>query len=419
MGEAEQVGVQRLARKSGKTHALLRGERGQAPRRPRIPIDRIADHRMTALRQVNADLMGSSRTEPAFDERRHIGEGFQHAVVGESGLPAMRQHRHLLPIARAAADIAADLAGTRCRNAPHQRVIGAAHRPRREGRGEGGVGALAFCDDHEARSILVEAMDDAGATHAADASKAVAAMRQEGVDKGVLGIAGRGMDDETRRLVDDDEVIVLVADVESDRLRLRPVGQRRRHCHGENLARFDPHRRVRYRRAVPGDAAIQDELLDARARHLAKMRREHAVEALAGIRGTGCHLVPARAGRRGGGMPSFIVRHRARGWTQSMRALKALVIILGILLVGGTATLIAGLVLRSSPPRVARPVAELPAPPFESAFDLPAGATIRAADVAGERLLLRIALADGGERILILDIGSGARLGTIELRAPR
>ena len=67
-----------------------------------------------------------------------------------------------------------------------------------------------------------------GRAHAADAGEAVAAMGEQRVDQRPVGIAGRRMDDEPRRLVDHDDVLVLVDDVERHRLRLGLVGDGRR-----------------------------------------------------------------------------------------------------------------------------------------------------------------------------------------------
>ena len=44
---------------------------------------------------------------------------------------------------------------------------------------------------------------------------------------------------------------------------------------------------------------------------------------------------------------------------------------------------------------------------------LPPGTAVVAMEVAGERLILRARLPGGAERIIILDLASGARLGTI------
>ena len=65
-------------------------------------------------------------------------------------------------------------------------------------------------------------------------------MGDERVDEGARGVARARMDDEPRRLVDDDERVVLVNHVERDRFgpRLRRRGGRQ--IEGEALARFDP-----------------------------------------------------------------------------------------------------------------------------------------------------------------------------------
>ena len=57
----------------------------------------------------------------------------------------------------------------------------------------------------------------------------VAAMGDQGVDQRAVGIAGGRMHDEARRLVDDDEVLVLVDDLQRDVLALRHCRRGRRH----------------------------------------------------------------------------------------------------------------------------------------------------------------------------------------------
>jgi hypothetical protein len=104
-----------------------------------------------------------------------------------------------------------------------------------------------------------------------------------------------------------------------------------------------------------------------------------------------------------------------------MRGLKALVIVLGVLLVGGMVTLVGAIIWRGSH-RVAAEGTVAPPPgtsgkPFTTTLDLPSGATVVSSEVAGERLVLKVALPDGRQEIVILDIRNGARLGTIELQA--
>src|ERR1051326_3203173 len=63
-------------------------------------------------------------------------------------------------------------------------------------------------------------MDDSGAPLAADAAQIVDVMEQR-VDERAARMSGGGMDDHARRLVDDDQVAILVDDVERQRFGLR------------------------------------------------------------------------------------------------------------------------------------------------------------------------------------------------------
>jgi hypothetical protein len=99
-----------------------------------------------------------------------------------------------------------------------------------------------------------------------------------------------------------------------------------------------------------------------------------------------------------------------------MRALKLLVIIMGVLLVGGTVALTIAIVQRVNHRRAAPP--PVAGRGFDhTVIDLPAGARVLGSEAVGDRLAVRIALADGGEALILIDPRTGARLGTIELRA--
>lgn len=93
-----------------------------------------------------------------------------------------------------------------------------------------------------------------------------------------------------------------------------------------------------------------------------------------------------------------------------MRALKTLVAVMGILLIGGFAALVAviiGRVSRSSaPPHSFAP----------TAIDIPRGARIEAMTTATDRLILDLALPDDRRQLVVIDLVTGTRLGTIELR---
>ncbi len=108
-----------------------------------------------------------------------------------------------------------------------------------------------------------------------------------------------------------------------------------------------------------------------------------------------------------------------------MQALKALVIVLGVMIVAGIAVIgmtiyhRATNLVNSPEPRPAEPAVRTGLGPGvgKMALELPAGSRVVEMTAEGDRLILRLRLADGGRRILILDMATGKRLGTFELRA--
>ena len=96
-----------------------------------------------------------------------------------------------------------------------------------------------------------------------------------------------------------------------------------------------------------------------------------------------------------------------------MRALKIAVIVMGIMLVLGTVALIAAIATRASH-KTSEPASrtEYAAPPI----DLPAGSRIEAMTAGPDRLVVDLLLADGTRQLLIIDLATGRRLGTIPLR---
>jgi hypothetical protein len=99
-----------------------------------------------------------------------------------------------------------------------------------------------------------------------------------------------------------------------------------------------------------------------------------------------------------------------------MRALKALVIVMGVLILAGMGLVSYGIVKRTAmPERPAQPAAAArPYGPVELA--LPSGARIARTRTSGERLIVELELASGGERLLVLDLATGGLVGTIDLK---
>jgi Family of unknown function (DUF6476) len=96
-----------------------------------------------------------------------------------------------------------------------------------------------------------------------------------------------------------------------------------------------------------------------------------------------------------------------------MRALKVLVTVMGVVIVVGfgvVAAVIAGRLARREPASMPRAFAV-------GTINIPRGARIEAMTAASDRLIIDLALPDGGRDIIVIDLVTGTRLGTIELHA--
>jgi len=95
---------------------------------------------------------------------------------------------------------------------------------------------------------------------------------------------------------------------------------------------------------------------------------------------------------------------------RNMRALKLLVIVLGVLLVVGVAALAVAVMMRLNH--------AAPAPETgggSAVITLPPGAKIVSTEASGGRLIARIELPEGGVELIIFDLTNGARIATIDL----
>lgn len=97
-----------------------------------------------------------------------------------------------------------------------------------------------------------------------------------------------------------------------------------------------------------------------------------------------------------------------------MRSLKILVIVLGVMLVVGFVALVVVIAHRVANRQPAPPS---PSAPFlAQALELPAGARIETIAVGPDRVVLHLLFPDGAREIVIVDLASGRRLGTIPLK---
>jgi Family of unknown function (DUF6476) len=94
---------------------------------------------------------------------------------------------------------------------------------------------------------------------------------------------------------------------------------------------------------------------------------------------------------------------------ERMRVLKTLVVVMGILLIGGFAGLVAAIMGRVSRPGN-------PSRPFTAtAIDIPREARIETMAAGSDRLVLDLLLPDNRRQLLIIDLSTGARVGIVEL----
>ena len=100
------------------------------------------------------------------------------------------------------------------------------------------MGSVGLCDHQQTGGVLVEPVDDPGTFDATNTGK-VAAVVEEGVDEGPRRIAGRGMDYETGRFVDQQEIVVLEHDVERNIFRLGIESFKRRFVNHDPIPAVD------------------------------------------------------------------------------------------------------------------------------------------------------------------------------------
>jgi hypothetical protein len=98
-----------------------------------------------------------------------------------------------------------------------------------------------------------------------------------------------------------------------------------------------------------------------------------------------------------------------------MRALKVLVVVLGVLLVAGFAVVVVTIMSRMGQRATPVSAAARAAPFGNTSVMLPENALVMEVQGAGDRILLRLDLADGTEMLLVLDAATGTELGRIKL----
>src|SRR6202050_4883456 len=235
----EYVGMEGLSAKVGEP--FLRPRRHQSGfGAESSPIGLIAHKRMANRGQMHANLVSSAGFQPApkkacrrfgrlgpaalgplglvalaaFGRFRLAGVALQHLPVGH-GLAATGADRHPVAGLRIAVDRHLDHPMGPLRRTPDEGQVAAlewlaAAPVIGELRGKSTMGAIVLGDDHQTGRVLIEPVNDARPPLSADAREAIPAMGNKRIDQRPGPAAGGWADHEVFRLVDDNNIVVLV-----------------------------------------------------------------------------------------------------------------------------------------------------------------------------------------------------------------
>ncbi|OQC26575.1 MAG: hypothetical protein BWX70_02328 [Verrucomicrobia bacterium ADurb.Bin070] len=248
----------------------------QPPVRRRTAVQRVPDQRAPQRLHVHADLVRAA----GLDAATHPGDAFPQAphdrVMRDRLPPVGAHHGHAFAVHRMTADQPAYSTRLARRRAVRQRLVLLGDAPGLKQPHQPGHRRIVLCDNQQPGGLFVQPVHDARTLHAADPAE-VAAMVKQRIDQGAVRMPRRRMHHQSGRLVEHQQVTVLVKDVERDRLRLRHRRQRRGHLDLERLP--GRHRRIGFDRpACTRHPALLDQRLNARAREAGRLRGQPGIE---------------------------------------------------------------------------------------------------------------------------------------------
>ena len=209
MGQAKLACVQGLASK--RTQCVYEGVAGITWQRETPAIGRVAQQRITNMRHVNANLVRTPRLQPA----THMGMGTiarDHTIMRDR-LAAGVAYRHALAIHRMAVDRRIDMPA--CGHHAHgHRLVFALDRALGQIRDQFRVRGKGLGHHENAGGVLVEPMHDARPRQRGQRCVVV----DQRILQRAIRVAGAGMHHEPGRFVDHQNGVVLVDDIERDRL---------------------------------------------------------------------------------------------------------------------------------------------------------------------------------------------------------
>lgn len=193
---------------------------------------------------MDAYLVGAPSFQSTFYKRR-AAKPIRDAIMGDGVFAtSFSLYRHLLAVGVRPPDPGIDRSGSYRGYAIHRRCIESVDAVRLELLSQPFMSLVRLGNDQKARSILVDAMDDAGASDAANSRQVAPTMVKQGVDQRSIKVTRRRVHDQSRGLIHHDEIGIFMYDNERDIL-CRGLGlDRRGHRDSENLPRQHFHGRI-------------------------------------------------------------------------------------------------------------------------------------------------------------------------------
>lgn len=140
-----------------------------------VAVFRVANQRVADICHMHADLVRAPREQAAFDKSA-VFEPFQYVKNGRRRFAAGGYDCHFFAVDGMSADIGLDNAFFLRDIAVHERDIFLNSRLTADLFGKAVVRKVIFGDDHDAGSVLVKAVDDAGTYFAVYAGQFIAAV---------------------------------------------------------------------------------------------------------------------------------------------------------------------------------------------------------------------------------------------------
>ena len=175
----------------------------------------ISCDRMSQTLKMDADLVGTPRVRHAGYERPAVTGGKEFVVgycIPSRGGPT---GRHLLPLNRVTAYRQIDGSLRVARPSPDDGKIGFLHLTVGERLGERRMDLIVLGYDNATAGLLVQAMDNTW-TMLLGTRREGGSVIQEGVDESAIFMASTYMHDHAGRLIDHEEILILVQDFQGD-----------------------------------------------------------------------------------------------------------------------------------------------------------------------------------------------------------